>query len=126
MGLVALGSAVGGVTRWGLSLGAVRLLGPNFPFVGTLFINVTGCCFLGWLYTLLSERLLPGAWLGPPELRLLLGVGFAGGYTTFSTFGWETNTLLREGDSLVALLYAGASIFLGLLAVRLGARLALL
>jgi CrcB protein len=121
--LVCIGSSLGGLARWGLTLGAGRLLGTAFPW-GTLFINLSGSLFLGWFTTILSERLPPGWWLRPEDLRLLVAVGFTGAYTTFSTFEYESHTLLRDGDGLAGASYIAGSVFLGLLAVRLGIRLA--
>src|ERR1035438_832475 len=87
--LVALGSALGGLTRWGVSLTAGRLLGSSFPW-GTFFINISGSLFLGWFSTLLTDRILPeNSWFSPDDLRLMLAVGFTGPYTTFSTFEYE-------------------------------------
>lgn len=123
--LVALGSAVGGLLRWGVSTAAARLLGTRFPH-GTFFINISGSLFLGWFATLLGDRLLnlQGFWLKEDELRLLVAVGFTGAYTTFSTFEYESNSLLREGNGLLGMIYLFASVFLGLMAVRLGVFLA--
>jgi CrcB protein len=117
--LVAAGSAAGGLTRWLVGMGAAALFGTSFPW-GTLIINLSGCVFLGWLGTLLADRLLPGA----DEVRLLLAVGFCGAYTTFSTFEYEADKLFKDGDGTLGLLYLGASVFLGLLAIRLGVFLA--
>ncbi|HEX4128754.1 MAG TPA: CrcB family protein [Pirellulales bacterium] len=124
--LVALGSAGGGLTRWGVGTAAARLLGTNLPY-GTFFINITGSLFLGWISTVLTERLsLDGhPWIRPDDLRLMIAVGFVGSYTTFSTFEWETNGLIRDGESLAGMGYMIASVVLGLLAVRLGIVLAL-
>ncbi|MFO0927913.1 MAG: fluoride efflux transporter CrcB [Gemmataceae bacterium] len=125
IGLVALGSAVGGLTRWGVGLLAARYLGTRFPY-GTLLINVTGCLFLGWFATFLSQRLVvpPTWWLQAEDLWLMIGVGFTGAYTTFSTFGYESDTLLRRGDPLLATIYVLASVLVGLIAVRCGVLLA--
>src|SRR5204863_304097 len=83
----AAGSALGGLTRWGVTLWFQRTLGPAFPW-GTLFINVSGSLFLGWFATVLSEKLVLSetAWVRPDDLRLLVAIGFTGAYTTFSTF----------------------------------------
>jgi len=124
IGLVALGSALGGLARWGLTAGAARLLGTTFPW-GTFVINISGSFFLGWFMTVISERLPgTGGWLRPDDLRLMVAVGFTGAYTTFSTFEYETHGLLGEGEGMMAMTYLFASVFLGLLAVRLGILLA--
>lgn len=132
--LVAAGSAVGGLARWGVSLGVPRLmerlrlpvaLAGGFP-LATLLINVTGSLFLGWFATLLTGRLSPeNGWLRPDDLRLLLAVGFTGAYTTFSTFEYESEKMLREGDGFLGMTYLFGSVFLGLAAVRCGVHLAL-
>lgn len=115
--MVAAGSAVGGVARWLAGRAAAHLLGTHWPF-GTFLINVTGCFFLGWFAGALG--------LGRFEEHhhLLLAVGFAGGYTTFSTFGFETDLLLRDRRWIGAAGYVFLSVLLGLLAVRIGAWLA--
>ena len=123
--LVAFGSSVGGLARWGVSLAFGRLMGTALPW-GTFFINVTGCLFLGWFITLLDERLVLSerSWLRADDLRVMVAVGFTGSYTTFSTFEFETHRLLGDGDSLAGAAYVAFSVFLGLLAVRLGVALA--
>jgi CrcB protein len=124
VGLVAFGSAVGGLLRWGVSLLAARLCGTAFPW-GTFVINLTGCLFLGWFGTLLGDRLLQTVgWIDADGLRLMLAVGFVGAYTTFSTFEYESDKMLREGDGILAFTYIFASVFIGLIAVRLGVFLA--
>jgi CrcB protein len=125
VGLVALGSALGGLLRWGVTVYAARLLGTGFPW-GTFFINLTGSLFLGWFSTILADRLVlsESSWLRPDDLRLMIAVGFTGAYTTFSTFEYETHGLLRDGDGLAGMTYLFASVFLGLLAVRFGILLA--
>lgn len=123
--LVAFGSAVGGLTRWGLSEWVGHHVGRTFPW-GTLLINVSGCFFLGWLYTMMVDRLLADPDWQPEEemLRLLLGVGFAGGFTTFSTFGWETHQLMHTRHFLRAAAYVAGSVFVGLVALHVGTLLA--
>lgn len=124
IGLVAFGSAVGGLARWGVGLAAARWLGTAFPW-GTLGINISGSLFLGWFTTLLSDRLLQGVgWLDADSLRLMVAVGFTGAYTTFSTFEYETHGLFRDGREFAGVAYLAASVFLGLAAVRLGVNLA--
>ncbi|HWA98021.1 MAG TPA: CrcB family protein [Pirellulales bacterium] len=119
--LVAAGSAIGGLLRWGVSVWSGRLLGSALPW-GTFLINISGSFFLGWILTVLAERmpLAQGRWLRPDDLRLMLAVGFAGAYTTFSTFEWESNSLIRDGQGLAGFGYMLASVAAGLVALRLG------
>jgi CrcB protein len=125
IGLVALGSALGGLTRWGVAVAFARLFGTAFPW-GTFFINISGSLFLGWFSTIVTDRLVNGsfAWLRAEDLRLLVAVGFTGAYTTFSTFEYESAELLRAGEGLLGLAYILGSVLLGLVAVWLGMWLA--
>jgi CrcB protein len=125
IGLVALGSALGGLARWGMTVGAARVLGTAFPW-GTLSINVLGSFTLGWLLTVLSERLTANGWgwLRPDDLRLLVAVGFTGAFTTFSTFEYESHRLFQDGNSVLGLAYLIGSVALGLSAVHFGMILA--
>ena len=123
--IVALGSAAGGLLRWGVGSGAARLLGTRLPY-GTFLINVSGSLFLGWFATILADRLplSEHSWLRTDDLRLMIAVGFTGAYTTFSTFEWEASGLFRDGEQLAGTLYLVVSVVAGLLAVRLGILLA--
>ena len=85
--------------------------GAAFPF-GTLFVNVVGCFIMGFFMMLTTERLLVS-----PNIRLLVTVGFLGGLTTFSSFGFETMQLLRDGNLYSAFFNIGANLFVGLLAL---------
>lgn len=114
---VALGAAVGANLRYGLSVWAAQRLGASWPY-GTFIINVLGCLAIGALLTLAATR-LP---LSEPA-RLLLVTGLLGGFTTFSSFGYETYSLITSGNWLGAGLYVGASVVVGLLAVVVGAGL---
>jgi CrcB protein len=92
--------------------------GSRFP-LGTLFVNVTGSFVIGFLMTLLTER-LPAATYWRP----LLVIGFLGGYTTFSSFEWETYSAIRAGGFWIGLANVVASVTLGYAAVWLGALIA--
>lgn len=121
--LVALGSSIGGVARWAIATWFGRWFGTAFPW-GTFFINISGSFFLGWFATVLAARLPESSWVRADDLRLLIAVGFTGAYTTFSTFEYESHELFRKGTGLTAAAYIAASVFLGLLAIRMGVMLA--
>ena len=112
--IIALGGALGAVSRFLLGNGVSRALGSALPY-GTFVINIVGCFAMGLLMTIIVDReMLPAAW------RLFLCVGFLGGFTTFSSFGYEALMLLTEGRMLAALAYAGGSVVLGLVAAAAG------
>lgn len=123
--LVAFGSSLGGLARWGVTVWFGRWFGAAFPW-GTLFINLSGSLFLGWFLTILSERMVAvkSLWLSADDLRLMIAVGFTGAYTTFSTFEYESHRLLGDGDGLAGAAYIALSVFIGLVAVRAGVMLA--
>ncbi len=116
--LIGVGAVLGANLRYWLAGLFADRLGQAFPY-GTLFINITGSFLLGFILTLLANRLV-----SDPTYRLLLGTGFLGAYTTFSTFSYDTITLFHRGDLLPALTNAGASLFGSLLAAYLGVVLA--
>jgi CrcB protein len=116
--LIALGGGAGSLARYLAGTAIMTRLGGRFPF-GTLAVNVTGSFLIGLLLTLLTERLQPS-----PNLRLLLVVGFLGGYTTFSSFEWETYSTVREGGIWMGLANVIGSVLFGYAAVWLGAFLA--
>jgi CrcB protein len=89
-------------------------------------VNITGSLFLGWFLAAHTERWQAGEGvsLHAFDVRLLFVVGFAGAYTTFSTFEWESHTMLRDGQGLSAAIYVLASVLAGLIAIRLGMHLA--
>ncbi|MGM9529582.1 MAG: fluoride efflux transporter CrcB [Phascolarctobacterium sp.] len=112
--IVALGGALGAVSRFLMGNAISKAVGSALPY-GTFGINVVGCFAMGLLMTVIVDReLLPVAW------RLFLCVGFLGGFTTFSSFSYEALMLLTEGRLLAALTYVGGSILLGLTAAAVG------
>jgi fluoride exporter len=115
---IAVGSAIGGMSRYVIGGLVQRLLDTTFP-AGTLLINVTGSFLLGAIlrYGVETTTLTP-------ELRALLTVGFCGGYTTFSTFSYEAVALLEDGEWSRAGTYIGLSVLLSLAATFLGFALA--
>ncbi len=109
--LIALGGALGSIARYWVGATVTDRWGARFPY-GTLAINLTACAAIGFAMTLLGKRAGFGAgW------RYLVPVGFVGAYSTFSTYEWETMSLLRAGGFPVAALYAVGSLILGLAAV---------
>jgi CrcB protein len=111
---VCLGSALGGGARYLLSLAALRLLGPSFPY-GTLAVNVVGSFLVGLLMHVALETSLV-----PPGVRIFLTTGVLGGLTTYSTFNYETLAFASEGDWHLATLNVGATVLGCLLAGVLG------
>lgn len=111
---VAVGAALGGVSRHYLTVFVQQRAGAGFP-VGTLVINVTGSFLLGLVmrYALQTDAI-------SPEARSFLATGFCGGYTTFSAFSYETVKMLEDGEYGRAGLYVGASVVVALLATVLG------
>lgn len=116
--LIAIFGAVGTLARYGLQ-GLIQVrAGGTFPY-GTLTINLTGCFLLGLIGQLTLNRLVI-----PPDWRVAIAVGFFGGYTTFSSFAWETAKMLEDGEWLPATLYVAISVFVGVLLSVAGIRLA--
>ena len=113
--LIALGGALGSVARYWVGATISGRAGVRFPW-GTFTINLTACFVIGLALTLLGRR----ADLSP-SWRYLIPIGFIGAYSTFSTYEWETLSTLRSGAFLVAALYAGGSLVLGLASTWLGA-----
>lgn len=111
---VAVGSAVGGVARFALASLVQQRAGPNFP-LGTLVVNISGSFVLG-----LVLRYALGTQAISPEVRALLTTGFCGGYTTFSTFTYDTMLLLEDGQTSRAGLYVLLSVALSLAGAWLG------
>ena len=118
LSLIFLGSGLGGVFRYAVGGWAQRLGGGSFP-IGTLLVNVLGCLLVGFLAAALSGRILIRE-----DYRFALLVGLLGGFTTFSTFGFETFALLNDGQHLRAMLNVTLSVGVGLGSVWLGYRIA--
>jgi CrcB protein len=112
---VALGGALGSVSRYLLGTWTQSLSKSiDFPY-GTLTVNLIGCFIIGFLSQLAETR---GAFT--PESRAFVFIGILGGFTTFSSFGNDTLNLLRDGETFNALANIGANVILGLLLVWLG------
>jgi CrcB protein len=113
--LVMLGGALGSALRYGLSVGMQQWLGSGFPW-GTLLVNVLGSYAIGWVMRGFTAGTVSD------EVRLLVAVGVLGGFTTFSTFSYETLGLIQRQELGKAVLYVGLSLALSLGAVALAWR----
>jgi CrcB protein len=113
--MVLLGAALGGLARYVIGAAVMQRFSGRFP-LGTLVVNVSGCFLIGVLMTAFTERGDPH-----PNLRLLLVVGVLGGYTTFSSFGWETFQAIDEGSRWIGFANVALSVIFGYLAVLCGA-----
>lgn len=113
--LVGVGGFVGAIARYGLGGWVHRVAdGATFPY-GTLAVNVLGCALIGAITGIAESRGLFG-----PEARVFLLIGVLGGFTTFSSFGYETLQLLRDGQWGYGLANVLANVALGLTAVWAG------
>ena len=117
--LVGVGGFIGANARFMVARIVGAMFETKFP-LGTFVINVSGSFLLGILGTIVVQKVMPGS----ESMRLALGVGFLGAYTTFSTFEFETHALFDDGSWLTATTNMFASLFIGLLAVRAGIVLA--
>jgi fluoride exporter len=115
---IAVGAAAGGVSRFYLASAIQQRFGASFPW-GTLAINITGSLLLGFLirYAMATPAI-------SAEVRAMLTVGFCGGYTTFSSYSYETLVLIEEGQAGRAVVYSLGSVVLALIATFVGFTLA--
>ena len=120
MVLIAIGfaGALGALARYGVSLAALRWFGEDFPY-GTLGVNLAGCFLLG----VLAELTMEDAGLAP-QTRAILGTGFLGAFTTFSTFGVETYRAMQVGAWGVAASNVAINVVGGIVLVAAGVGLA--
>jgi len=111
---IAIGGALGAVSRY-LIIGLVTdWLGKNFPY-GTLAVNVIGSFFIGILYVIVVQKMHVS-----PELKSIMVVGFLGAFTTFSTFSLEAFNFINEGLVLNAITYILSSVILCIISVWAG------
>lgn len=115
---VSIGGAIGASVRYVLGIWIIGRIGASFPW-NTMVVNISGGLAIGISLTLLTERII-----ADPAWRLLLVVGFLGGYTTFSSYTFEALALLEAGAWFSAVWYVLGSNGLGLLATYLGIVLA--
>jgi CrcB protein len=114
--LIGAAGAVGTLLRAGCTTLATRLLGPGFPW-GTIFVNVVGSFVFGLIFALARTRAMP------TEQEVVLLVGLLGGFTTYSSFAFQSAEMLSGGRLAVALGYMLATNLLGIGAVWVGMRI---
>lgn len=113
--LLAIAGALGSLARYALGLLARQVAGPQFPW-GTWVVNLLGCLFFGWVVARYDRSLVSD------ETRLILLVGFAGAFTTFSTLAFDTVALAREGRWSAAIANMVLQNLGGLVAILVGLR----
>jgi fluoride exporter len=116
--LIGMGGFLGCNARYLLGGWIAERYGTSFPY-GTMFINVSGSFIIGFFLVLIAERFIVH-----PYWRLFFAIGFLGGYTTFSTFSFETSSLIQQRSFFLALANMVGSVVLGQIAVLVGMILA--
>ena len=115
--LVFVGGGLGATARYCLQGFIYAESGTRFPY-GTLAVNILGCFVIGLIMSSMEERFLV-----QPSIRIFLTIGILGGFTTFSSFSFETISLFRDGEALYALANALGSLLLCLSCTWLGLQL---
>ncbi|MEO6637354.1 MAG: fluoride efflux transporter CrcB [Ginsengibacter sp.] len=111
--MVGIGSFIGGVCRYLISLLIQNKFLSTFPY-GTMAVNVIGCFFIGVVYALSEKGNINVEW------RLFLATGILGGFTTFSSFSNETISMMRDGQYWQSFMYVALSLIIGLAATFIG------
>jgi len=116
--IVGIGGFIGATLRYIISGLSIRVFGDSFPY-GTLFVNILGGLLIGFIM-----EASVSLWPVSPNIRIFLTTGILGGLTTFSTFSYETISMLSDGSYLMGGINAGLNLFLSLFCAWLGKFLA--
>ena len=117
---VAIGAIFGALSRFYIAKLVESLFGQEWQFLGTFFVNVSGCLIIAYIFTMVRENIRIIA----PELGLMIATGFCGSYTTFSTYSLEVNKFLEQGNMTFGLIYWLGSVLGGMMALKIGVILA--
>ncbi|GBF55593.1 CrcB protein [Microcystis sp. 0824] len=117
---VAIGAIFGALSRFYIAELIDSIFGQEWGFLGTFFVNISGCLIIAYIFTMVKENIRIIA----PELGLMLATGFCGSYTTFSTYSLEVNKFLDQGNLTFGLIYWLGSVFGGMIALKIGVILA--
>ena len=117
---VAIGAIFGALSRFYIGELITSIFGQEWGFLGTFFVNLSGCLIIGYIFTIVGENIRIIA----PELGLMLATGFCGSYTTFSTYSLEVNKFLEQGNVTFGLIYWLGSVLGGMIALKIGVILA--
>lgn len=109
-----IGGALGTLSRYMLAGAVYKSFGASFPY-GTMAVNLLGCFIIGFLSTIAEQKFVLGS-----GVRTFLMIGFCGAFTTFSTFIFETNALIRDGEVMRAFVNVLVSVIVGFILFRLG------
>jgi CrcB protein len=117
---VAIGAIFGALSRFYIAKLVESLFGQEWQFLGTFFVNVSGCLIMASIFTMIRENIRIIA----PELGLMIATGFCGSYTTFSAYSLEVNKFLEQGNLTFSLIYWLGSVLGGMMALKIGVILA--
>ncbi|MFN9258337.1 fluoride efflux transporter CrcB [Microcystis sp.] len=117
---VAIGAIFGALSRFYIAKLVESLFGQELQFLGTFFVNLSGCLIIAYIFTMIRENIRIIA----PELGLMIATGFCGSYTTFSTYSLEVNKFLEQGNLTFGLIYWLGSVLGGMMALKIGVILA--
>ena len=117
---VAIGAIFGALSRFYIAKLVESLFGQEWQFLGTFFVNLSGCLIIAYIFTMIRENIRIIA----PELGLMIATGFCGSYTTFSTYSLEVNKFLEQGNVTFGLIYWLGSVLGGMMALKIGVILA--